>query len=62
LNKQPNRGWWRFLVLATAVFNFIAGVFLAQGRSDMFAAILALMFLMWLLALVSQLGGRPRTQ
>jgi len=52
----------RFLVLVTAVFNFLAGVFLAQGRSGVFAAIIALMFLMWLLALVSQLGGSPRTQ
>jgi hypothetical protein len=62
MNKQPSSGWWRFLVLVTAVSNFFAGVILAQGRRDVFVAILAMLFLIWILVLVFQLGGRARTE
>jgi hypothetical protein len=62
VNKRPSPGWRQFLIVLTAVFAFFAGVLLAQGKGDLFATMLVVLFLIWLVVLVSLHGGNPRTE
>src|SRR5712692_3642419 len=54
----PNPTQLKLVVLLTTVFTFIAGVYAAQGRTDLFLAMLVVLAVGWLLVVAWGLGEK----